>query len=149
MPYHPNDPPDQPPARATWSLTGRGEAVTQAREHAREFLTASDHTASPATLRDGLLVVSELVTNAVVHAPGPCVLSIEYQNGLLTIGVHDTSPSPPTPRIPDPAAADGGFGWHLLMSLTSRIDVWPHTEDGKTITAVLREDHASPMRDPQ
>lgn len=149
MQHHPNGPPGQWPALATWSLTGRGEAVTQARDHVREFLTASAHTAPPATLRDGLLVVSELVTNAVVHAPGPCVLSLVYQNGRLTIGVHDTSPSLPAPRVPDPAAADGGFGWHLLVSLTYRIDVWSHDQHGKTITAVLREGHMPRMRDPQ
>lgn len=149
MQRHPDGPTVRRPAVATWSLTGHGEAVTQARDHVRDFLTDFDHTAASATLRDGLLVVSELVTNAVMHAPGPCVLSIVYQNGLLIIGVHDTSPSLPAPRVPDPAAADGGFGWHLLIGLTSRIDVWPHDKDGKTITAVLREGHVSRTQDPQ
>lgn len=141
MRQRPNPLPRQRPPAARWPLTGRGEAVTQARDHVRAFLTTQDHAVAPATLRDSLLVVSELVTNAVVHAPGPCLLCVRYQDRALTIAVRDTSPSLPTPRDPDPAAADGGFGWHLLTSLTSRIDVQPHADGGKTITAVLRDDH--------
>src|SRR5438445_11070673 len=41
MQQYPNGPPGRRPPTATWSLTGRGEAVTQGREHVREFLTAS------------------------------------------------------------------------------------------------------------
>ena len=122
----------------TWVLTGSGEAVAQARDHARELLTSDGRAVAPAALRDSLLVVSELVTNAVVHAPGPCILHVWYHDGALAITVHDTSPVLPVPRVPDPATADGGFGWQLLTSLTSRIDVQPHTDGGKSVTAVLR-----------
>jgi anti-sigma regulatory factor (Ser/Thr protein kinase) len=138
MPQHPEGPPpDRRFPAATWALTGCSEAVTQARDHVREFLTAYDHAVAPATLRDSLLVVSELVTNAVMYAPGPCVLHIEYRDGALAIAVRDTSPALPVPRVPDPASADGGLGWHLLTGLTSHIDVQPDTDGGKTITAVL------------
>ena len=137
MLQQPDRPSDSPLSSATWALSGRGEAVAQARDHVREFLTAFDHAVAPATLRDGLLVASELVTNAVVHAPGLCVLHIGYHDGALAIAVRDASPILPAPRVPDPAAADGGFGWQLLRSLSSRIDVQPHGGAGKTITAVL------------
>jgi anti-sigma regulatory factor (Ser/Thr protein kinase) len=135
--------PDRPPAlrgqAATWILSGHGEAVGQARDHLREFLTAYDYAVAPAMLRDSLLVVSELVTNAVMHAPGPCVLRIGCHDDVLVIAVSDTNAALPVPRVPDPATADGGFGWHLLTSLTSRIDVQQHTDGGKTVTAVLRD----------
>lgn len=139
--------PDRPPVQrrraTTWVLDGRGrargKAVAQARDHVREFLAADGHAVAPGTLRDSLLVVSELVTNAVVHAPGPCVLHVGYDHGALAIAVRDTSPALPVPRVPNPAAADGGFGWHLLTSLTSRIDVQPHADGGKTVTAVLHD----------
>lgn len=139
MLQQPDRPSDSLPSSATWALSGRGEAVIEARDHVREFLTASDRAVAPATLRDSLLVTSELVTNAVVHAPGLCVLHVGYHDGALAIAVRDASPILPTPRVPDPAAADGGFGWQLLRSLTSRIDVQPHGGAGKTITAVLRD----------
>ena len=138
MPQHPDRPSERWPSSATWALVGGGEAVAQARDHVREFLTAAGQAVAPATLRDSLLVASELVTNAVVHAPGLCVLHIGYRDGALAIAVRDASSAVPVPRVPDPAAADGGFGWQLLGSLTSRIDVQPHTGGGKTITAVVR-----------
>jgi anti-sigma regulatory factor (Ser/Thr protein kinase) len=129
-------------AAGTWSLAGRAEAVTQARDHVREFLAGSGRPIAPTTLQDGLLVVSELVSNAVVHAPGHCVLHVEYDDGALAIAVHDTNSALPTPRVPDPAAADGGLGWPLLTRLTSHIEVQQDTGGGKTVTAVLREGRA-------
>ena len=138
MLHYSGGPPDQQPQTATWALGADRRAVTEARDHVREFLTADDHAVTPATLRDSVLAVSELVTNAVVHAPGPCVLRLAFQDGTLTIAVHDTNPALPLPRVPDPATADGGFGWHLLTGLASRIDVQQHPDGGKTITAVLR-----------
>jgi anti-sigma regulatory factor (Ser/Thr protein kinase) len=119
-------------------LPGRGEAVVQARDQVRDFLTVYNHAVAPAMLRDSLLVVSELVTNAVMHAPGPCVLHLDYHDRVLAVAVRDTSPTLPAARVPDPAAANGGFGWHLLTHLTSRLEVQPHPEGGKTVTAVLR-----------
>ena len=126
-------------ATDTWALGGRVEAVMEARDHVRDFLAGFDQPVEAETLHDGLLVVSELVSNALVHAPGPCFLHIEYDDGALAIAVRDTSPVLPAPRVPDPAAADGGLGWLLLTRLTSHIDVQPHTGGGKTVTAVLRE----------
>lgn len=139
MLHYPGGPPGQPYQAATWALAVGRQAIAQARDHVREFLTANKQPVAPDMLRDGLLVTSELVTNVVVHAPGPCVLHVVYQDGMLTIAVRDTSPALPVPRVPDPATADGGFGWHLLTSLTSRIDVQSHASGGKTITAVLRQ----------
>jgi anti-sigma regulatory factor (Ser/Thr protein kinase) len=137
MQQHPDGLPNQQPHAATWALAGRREAIIEARDHVREFLTANGRPVAPAALRDGLLVVSELVTNAVLHAPGDCVLNVAYEDGLLAIAVSDTSSDPPVPRVPDLTTATGGFGWHLLATLTTRVDVQLHADGGKTITAVL------------
>jgi cold shock CspA family protein len=49
-------------------------------------------------------LVSELITNAVRHTPGPCTLYL-VQDGPdgreLTVAVSDTSTIPPIPRTPD------------------------------------------------
>ena len=137
MQQHPDGLPNQLPHAARWTLVGRPEAITQARDHVREFLTTDGRPVAPATLRDGLLVVSELVTNAVLHAHGACVLDVTYEDGALAIAVRDSSPALPVPRVPDLTTATGGFGWHLLTSLTTRIDIQRHADGGKTITAVL------------
>lgn len=137
MQQHPDGLPSQQPHAARWTLAGRREAVTEARDHVREFLTADDRPVAPATLRDGLLVVSELVTNAVLHAPGDFVLDVAYEDGVLAIAVSDSSSEVPVPRVPDLTTAAGGFGWHLLATLSTRVNVQLHAGGGKTITAVL------------
>ncbi|MER7498935.1 ATP-binding protein [Nonomuraea pusilla] len=47
-----------------------------------------------------VLLVSELVTNAVRYAPGPITLTVWLIDGLLRCEVTDTSPRPPTLRTP-------------------------------------------------
>src|SRR5688500_6123281 len=39
---------------------------------------------------DAQLVVSELVTTAILRAPGPCGLNLQVSAGILTITVWDT-----------------------------------------------------------
>lgn len=135
--HHLEEPPNHRPQTTTWALNGRHEAILQSREYVRAFLGALDPAVPEATVRDALLVVSELVTNAVLHAPGPCTLHLAHRNGALVIAVRDSNPAVPVPRVPDPAAANGGLGWHLLSKLTTRIDVQTHADGGKTVTAVL------------
>lgn len=49
------------------------------------------------------LVVSELVTNARRHAPGPCLLTLEVRDGAVEVSVWDGDPTPPAILAPDPA----------------------------------------------
>jgi anti-sigma regulatory factor (Ser/Thr protein kinase) len=49
---------------------------------------------------DILLVVSELVSNAVEHGTGYDGLEIDHEDDQLTIRVYDRSPEPPNPRVP-------------------------------------------------
>src|SRR4051812_45165601 len=44
------------------------------------------------------LVVSELVTNAVKHAPGPCLLEVQLVEGRIEITVWDSAPTLPVAR---------------------------------------------------
>jgi anti-sigma regulatory factor (Ser/Thr protein kinase) len=44
-----------------------------------------------------LLVVSELTTNAIVHAGGVLYLQVFYYHGRVRVEVADTSPKPPGP----------------------------------------------------
>ncbi|WP_211244064.1 ATP-binding protein [Actinospica robiniae] len=47
-----------------------------------------------------MLAVSELVTNAVCHAPGPCTLEMAAERGHVRITVSDTSRLVPRARTP-------------------------------------------------
>ena len=89
-----------------------------------------------------VLLVSELVTNAVMHArpdaagivPGT-VLRLEYGDGWLRIEVHDTSPNHPRPRIPD-WLDESGFGLMLVDALAAKWGV-QQTAQGKAVWAEL------------
>lgn len=81
---------------------------------------------------DAALVVSELVTNAVVHAGGPITLSASYLDSTLHVEVHDTERAPlPSVREP-PASEKTGRGLNLVALLADRWSVTP-TPGGKTI----------------
>ncbi|WP_225447037.1 ATP-binding protein [Streptacidiphilus sp. PB12-B1b] len=68
---------------------------------------------------DVLLLVSELVTNACLHAGRPTGLVLRCSGDRLRIEVSDASPVPPAPR-PRPwheAARPGGHGLHIVARL--------------------------------
>ncbi len=83
-----------------------------------------------------LLVVAELVANAVRHTDGPCTLHLELLDHSINVCVADLSPQPPLPRAP---AMDGtgGWGWFLVKHLATRIRITAVPEGGKTICAEL------------
>lgn len=82
-----------------------------------------------------LLVVSELVTNAVRHAGGVTGFRLEVGMGTVTVAVQDASPAPPRP-LPTDAREPGGFGWHLVQELSADVQVHVHST-GKTVWAAV------------
>ena len=80
------------------------------------------------------LVVSELATNAVVHAAGPFTVSLERQNGSLTLRVTDTSLQPLRGPIFSTSQSPSGRGLHIVASLSSGWGVNPERH-GKTVWA--------------
>ena len=122
---------------AVYRLDGSDSCVSTARACTREYL---EHCARPVpdtAEGDVLVLVSELVTNAVVHAPGPCSLYLVEDDAELTIAVSDSSTVLPHPRSPD-VERGGGFGWFLLRRLARRIDVYVRPPWGKTVCATVR-----------
>lgn len=87
--------------------------------------------------QDALLVVSELVTNAVCHAGGGCTLSAWNRPHSLRVEVQDSSPDLPrfTPDPPGPAEV-GGRGLHIVDTLSARWGV-RSAELGKTVWAEI------------
>ena len=70
------------------------------------------------------IVVSELVTNVLVHCDdgGPVVLALDLQDDRLRVAVEDRAPSVPAQRAAGPADEDGrglgivaqlAAGWHV------------------------------------
>jgi anti-sigma regulatory factor (Ser/Thr protein kinase) len=83
------------------------------------------------------LLVSELVTNAVRHARGIDVVTVNLHAGRtwLRIEVQDTDRHWPQPRIPG-RYDESGFGFILVDALASNWGV-RETEAGKAVWAEL------------
>lgn len=115
--------------RLNLALAASSSAPEQARHAIIDLLATSGRTDLSA---DATLLVSELVTNAVVHAGGPITISAAYVDSTLRVEVHDTDQAP-LPDLPTPSASDrAGRGLHLVGLLADRWAVTP-TADGKTI----------------
>ena len=79
---------------------------------------------------DGLLVFSELVTNAVHHAGGADQVTVIHGEQMLRIEVRDHSPA--VPRERRTGDTTGGFGLGLVRQLSQRWG-WEPTADGKVV----------------
>lgn len=71
----------------------------------------------PEAVDDVLLLVSEVVTNACLHAGGPRELVLRHSPGGLRVEVSDDSPEPPRRRPPGDRALPGGHGLIVLERL--------------------------------
>ncbi|MEE4495153.1 ATP-binding protein [Streptomyces sp. BE230] len=84
-----------------------------------------------------VLVVSELVTNALRHGGGTLTLRLNAHPDAIEIAVDDTSPRLPRMRTPDLSGAGGGFGWPMVNRLARTTAITRRTAGGKTVTAFL------------
>jgi anti-sigma regulatory factor (Ser/Thr protein kinase) len=127
-------------AQMRYTLDGSAASVTVARADARAFFDAASPPLEPDMQRDALLAVSELVTNAVLHAPGPCALELRDDGQRLTIAVSDTGELPPAPRPMD-LDGGGGLGLHVLSVMTGGVRI-KRFDGGKTVAVDLERRHA-------
>ena len=90
-----------------------------------------------------LLVISELVGNAIRHTGGPWRLRLQQSGAALVADVEDAGTAVPVRVQPDAdRAREGGRGWHIADCLTSELQVIPH-DDGKTVRAVWHRQHTA------
>jgi anti-sigma regulatory factor (Ser/Thr protein kinase) len=80
-------------------------------------------------------VVSELVTNAIVHGAGPVTVRLRANHERLIIEVQDALPAPPEPRQPEPDD-EGGRGLEIV-SLLSHCWGYYAERHGKVVWAFL------------
>ena len=104
---------------------------------ARRFVTATlEEWSADGFVWAATTVVSELATNALLHARSEFTVSLELDGDVLRIAVSDRSLRLPQQRRYD-ADATTGRGLHLLHELSSAdgVDV---TASGKTVWCELR-----------
>lgn len=124
-------------------LVGVGGAVPLSRDFTRQALrdwgwlpaaTADCRAAA----EDALLVVSELVTNACLHAGGPEELRVGQGARVLRLEVADLGTGTPAPRTPHRAGRPGGHGMFIVQRLCLDWGVVRHEAGtGKTVWAEL------------
>jgi len=91
----------------------------------------------PGLVEDAELVVTELVSNAVRHAPGDIHLLIVLRERFLHLSVRDCNPDPPRRRLPDVDSGEGGRGLLLLDAVAAGWGSIP-AHGGKRVWATLR-----------
>ena len=105
---------DQAPQVLELALEAHPASVAGARHALAAYTRAC---AVPADMVDGgILAISELVTNAVVHAETPFLVWAEYDAGHLTLAVLDGSATLPM-LLPLDDDREGGRGMAIIDQL--------------------------------
>lgn len=134
--------PEEPWACREWHGDGPTTAA-QARAMTMDFMVSVGH--DDEKHREAvLLVVSELVTNALRHGRGVTGFRLSHHNKGLTVAVRDAGDRPPRTLPLDPGRP-GGFGMHLVRNLTGGVEVeW--RPGGKSVRATVPRNHCSEQR---
>jgi anti-sigma regulatory factor (Ser/Thr protein kinase) len=116
--------------RAVTRLPADASAVPTARRFASQALVHLG--ASERMLDTTKLLVTELATNAVLHARSPIRVSVEGKDHAVRVEVRDDDPGPLAPPARPEADATSGRGLWLVACLASTWGV-NSNERGKTI----------------
>ncbi|MFF6946240.1 ATP-binding protein [Streptomyces lavendulae] len=124
-------------------------AVDGARRATRAFLEALGRPAICRAQADTVvLVVSEVVTNALRHGGGAYTLRLTAHPSCIEVAVEEPSPRMPRMRTPDLVDGTGGFGWQMINDLALTTVVTPGSNGGKRRTALSSPGSAPPWRGP-
>ncbi|MFG2499824.1 ATP-binding protein [Streptomyces sp. NPDC048441] len=128
--------------RHAFRLPPHPASVSLARIRVSDHLAEWGHAQESRTLHDAVLLVSELVTNAVCHGVVPGrdfeVAVTVLADGDCFIEVSDESPTTPELREADPWQ-ENGRGLRLLDELAEAWGVWQRGRHGKTVWALVRK----------
>ncbi len=118
-------------ARAELGMPPDLSAPAYVRQWLSDMLNGSDVTTE--VLGDTILVVDELVTNSIVHAATPIVVTLEYSRDACRCSVRDRCATGPLPRLVE--RADGtGRGLRLVNAIANAWGV-ERSASGTTVWA--------------
>jgi PAS domain-containing protein/anti-sigma regulatory factor (Ser/Thr protein kinase) len=134
------------PIRAGWAVWRLPDAVM----HARRFTARTLRKWRVEDMGDAvLLVVSELVTNALVHTQGPVRVDLMLRGDRLRVCVTDSSPRAPAKPVSVDWEATGGRGLFLVEAMSESFGSMP-VADGKQVwSEMVVPRHEPPPADPE
>jgi len=106
---------------ARMQCEGAAESIPDARRFVAACLTGQSQDA----VEVASLLVTELATNAVVHAHGTFEVQVAVGDASIRVAVHDHDPRPPEHMAPEPGRI-GGWGIHLVDRLATEWGVDPN-----------------------
>lgn len=109
--------------------------VSRCRDFTRKALADWAWPGGAESAEDVLLLVSEVVTNACLHAGGPRELVLRHNAERLRIEVSDDSPEVPRRRLPGDRSLPGGHGLIVVERLVRNWGAQPFADGqpGKTV----------------
>ncbi|MFI6206453.1 ATP-binding protein [Streptomyces sp. NPDC051041] len=131
-------------------MTSAAAARAYAESVVRQEWAAAGRTPRDEDVIDLLLVVSELVTNAIRHGDGLAGFEARTTAEGVRIAVHDNSEIVPEVAYgpgPLPVGHHGnGYGWPLIIRLARDIVITRRPEGGKTVSVLVPMREAPPHR---
>jgi Histidine kinase-like ATPase domain len=120
---------DGPSWTTTWDALPTPHAIPAARKQATTAL--AEWNVRGETTQPSLLVLTELMTNAIEHGHPPLRITLRLGEDFVRVEVHDTAPEPPRSH-PHP---DGrGRGLEIVAALALRHG-WTPNRHGKIVWA--------------
>ena len=119
--------------RAERELPVSREAPALARSFLRKATCVEHH---KEVVEDAVLLVSELVTNSVLHGGPPVVVAVDCAEHSLEVRVRDGSTGMPAPRSAR-RTDENGRGLALVAEMSAEWGVDP-VADGKNVWFVIR-----------
>jgi anti-sigma regulatory factor (Ser/Thr protein kinase) len=132
-------------SRATHTGSVPITSAATARSYVRSVV--ADHGRAPCgpagerAVMDLLLVVSEVVTNAIRHGGGLAGFEVALLPEGVRLSVHDYSDAVPSaaygPGTLPRTHAGSGYGWPLIIRLSREIHIEHRRAGGKTVTVLV------------
>jgi anti-sigma regulatory factor (Ser/Thr protein kinase) len=119
-----------------WSfVTADAREATVARRAVRQFLAAEADAGSD--LDGAETIVGELVSNVILHAPGPIGLYVSWSGESAVLIVSDRGHGIPKVRLCPDADAECGRGLLIVEALASSLEVYTVPYQGSRVVVEL------------